>query len=834
MGRARTVGLVAAAALIAHASPALAGNPIITDIYTADPDAFVAGDRFYIDSDQDEAPLGASDFLMRTWHMYSSTDAVNWTHHGGLLSLTDFPWANRNAWAPEMQERDGKFYWYLPMQKAATNSMSIGVAVGDSPLGPFRDALGKPLIDNTTANHSAFDIDPTVFVDDDGQAYIYWGSFSSPRVAKLKENMVELADLPGDGGADGPRVAGRLDRAVKLNGSADHVQLPAGVLNGLTDFTISTWVNPVARPTWSRIFDFGASTTRNMFLTASAGSAPRFAITTSGGGGEQRLNGTAPLALNQWSHVAITLSGTTGRLYVNGELVATNTGMTLNPASLGATTSNYIGRSQYADPYLNATVDDFQIYSRGLDAAEVAVLAGGAAGAGDVAAYRFDEAGGATATDASGSGRDATIVSPDVNVLTPTGLTGYWEAPFMFKRAGTYYMAYARGNPATGGNPATYDYATASNPLGPWTYRGRILDTVTNTTTNHAAIVEFKGQWYVVYHNGALPGGGEFRRSVSVDKLFFNPDGTIQKVVQTLSPEALAPVTTLTDLRFDGAGQHVALPRAHLWNMYDFTVAAWVRLDSARPGQRVFDFGSSPTSHMYLTTQGPTGAPRFAISTSATNELRIDGTAPLPVDRWTHVAVTKSALGAQLYVNGVQAGQHTNLGLYPARLGNAPNNWIGRSQSPDDPYFQGEMDDFRIYQRGLDASEVRSLATVSTGASGEVGGTVPATLSLTVGSAGFGAFQPGVGRTYEASTTANVTSTAGDATLSVSDPGHLTNGTFSLPRPLQVELGRTAWAAPVSNDAVGITFRQEIGAGDALRTGTYSRSLTFTLSTTSP
>ena len=190
------MGLVAAAALIAHASPALAGNPIITDIYTADPDAFVVGDRFYIDSDQDEAPLGASDFLMRTWHMYSSTDAVNWTHHGGLLSLTDFPWANRNAWAPELQERDGKFYWYLPMQKAATNSMSIGVAVGDSPLGPFRDALGKPLIDNTTANHSAFDIDPTVFVDDDGQAYIYWGSFSSPRVAKLEENMVELADLP--------------------------------------------------------------------------------------------------------------------------------------------------------------------------------------------------------------------------------------------------------------------------------------------------------------------------------------------------------------------------------------------------------------------------------------------------------------------------------------------------------------------------------------------------------------------------------------------------------------------------------------------------------------
>jgi hypothetical protein len=126
-------------------------------------------------------------------------------------------------------------------------------------------------------------------------------------------------------------------------------------------------------------------------------------------------------------------------------------------------------------------------------------------------------------------------------------------------------MAYARGNPATGGNPATYDYATASDPLGPWTYRGRILDTVTNTTTNHAAIVEFKGQWYVVYHNGALPGGGEFRRSVSVDKLFFNPDGTIQQVVQTLSPEALAPVTTLADLSFDG----ICISRLELYRYSD-------------------------------------------------------------------------------------------------------------------------------------------------------------------------------------------------------------------------------------------------------------------------
>jgi hypothetical protein len=118
---------------------------------------------------------------------------------------------------------------------------------------------------------------------------------------------------------------------------------------------------------------------------------------------------------------------------------------------------------------------------------------------------------------------------------------------------------------------------------------------------------------------------------------------------------------------------------------------------------------------------------------------------------------------------------------------------------------------------------------------GGVGGTVPATLSLTLGSpASFGAFTPGTDKEYTASTTATVTSTTGDAALTVSDPGHLTNGAFSLPEALRVEFSKASWTGPVSNDAVAITFRQHIGANDALRTGSYSRTLTFTLATTTP
>ena len=116
-----------------------------------------------------------------------------------------------------------------------------------------------------------------------------------------------------------------------------------------------------------------------------------------------------------------------------------------------------------------------------------------------------------------------------------------------------------------------------------------------------------------------------------------------------------------------------------------------------------------------------------------------------------------------------------------------------------------------------------------------VGGTVPATLALTVGGpASFGAFTPGIAKTYDATTTADVISTAGDATLSVSGPNHLTNGPFTMPQPFTVDFSKSSWNAPVSHDQVTIGFHQPIAANDALRTGNYATTVTFTLATTTP
>ncbi len=153
-----------------------------------------------------------------------------------------------------------------------------------------------------------------------------------------------------------------------------YVSLPAGIAAVLDDFTIETWVKLNSTANWNRIFDFGNNTTTYMFLTPQNGSTSRlrFAITTSGNGGEQQIDGAAALTAGVWHHVAVTLHGNTGVLYLNGVPVGTNSAMTLKPASLGSTANNYIGKSQWTDPYLNGVIDEFRIYDVALSSAEIA------------------------------------------------------------------------------------------------------------------------------------------------------------------------------------------------------------------------------------------------------------------------------------------------------------------------------------------------------------------------------------------------------------------------------------------------------------------------------
>ncbi|XVV15351.1 family 43 glycosylhydrolase [Actinoplanes sp. CA-131856] len=307
-------------AVAAVATPVRAANPVITSIYTADPAPLVVGNTLYVYAGRDEAPAGTNNFVMREWHVLTSTDAQNFTDQGAKASIGTFPWAGADAWAGEVEPRNGKYYWYTSVNGNGAGWMNIGVAVGDSPLGPFTDAKGGPLISDSTPNSSGLNIDPTVFVDDDGQAYMYWGGYWAPRAVKLAANMIDTVG----------------------------------------------------------------------------------------------------------------------------------------------------------------------------------------------------------------------------SVVTPQGLTNYWEAPWMFKRNGLYYMMYAANDTngcVTNSNYACQRYATATNPMGPWTHRGIVLGQV-SSTTNHAGIAELNGQSYLVYHTADAPGGGNFRRSVAIDKLNFNADGTIQRVIPTRGTSA--------------------------------------------------------------------------------------------------------------------------------------------------------------------------------------------------------------------------------------------------------------------------------------------------------
>ena len=169
-------------------------NPIIKDKYTADPAALVYNDKVYLYTGHDEAPNDFNSYKMNEWLVYSSSDMVNWEAYPVPLKVTDFSWANADAWAGQVIERNGKFYWYVAISHATIPGKSIGVAVSDSPIGPFKDALGKAIITNdmtTETKISWDDIDPSVIIDDDGQAYLFWGN-SVCHYAKLKENMIEL------------------------------------------------------------------------------------------------------------------------------------------------------------------------------------------------------------------------------------------------------------------------------------------------------------------------------------------------------------------------------------------------------------------------------------------------------------------------------------------------------------------------------------------------------------------------------------------------------------------------------------------------------------------
>jgi len=175
---------------------AFAQNPLNfgSNIRTADPSAHVWQDgRLYIYASHDEECQ--EDFWMKDWHIFSTDDLIHWTDHGACLSVDDLSWADNYAWAPDCAYKNGKYYFCFPAgtgykdrvnPEKSTKWMGIGIAVSDSPTGPFKDAVGAPLWRKPYAN------DPCIFVDDDGTGYIYFNGGGDYMVAELNDDFLSV------------------------------------------------------------------------------------------------------------------------------------------------------------------------------------------------------------------------------------------------------------------------------------------------------------------------------------------------------------------------------------------------------------------------------------------------------------------------------------------------------------------------------------------------------------------------------------------------------------------------------------------------------------------
>ena len=173
--------ILTVSSVLALACTGFAQKIVITTNYTADPAPYVHGDTVYLYTTHDED--NADGFMMYDWLLHTSTDMVNWTSHGAVASLGDIKWSSKTngAWAEQVIERDGKWFMYVPI-----HGNGISVLVADNPYGPFKEPLNKALV---WQREHWNDIDPTVWIDDDGQAYMYWGN-PDLYMIKLNKDMI--------------------------------------------------------------------------------------------------------------------------------------------------------------------------------------------------------------------------------------------------------------------------------------------------------------------------------------------------------------------------------------------------------------------------------------------------------------------------------------------------------------------------------------------------------------------------------------------------------------------------------------------------------------------
>ncbi len=466
-------------------------------------------------------------------------------------------------------------------------------------------------------------------------------------------------------------TTGHIGHAINLDGSNDYVELGDNIADS-TDFTFAAWVYWDGGSDWQRIFDFGRGTTYYMFLTPrSGGDTLRFAISVTSYSDEQRLE-TTQLATGSWKHLAVTISGDTGKLFVNGSPVDENTSMTLNPSDL-KTLRNYLGRSQFvSDPYFNGRLDEVIIADYALTDAEIADLA---ADSPDNYPPSFTSDPINLPSIVPGDSVTGTLIYNASDIDTSETLT-------FSKTSGPDWLDIAADGKMTG----TAGYGD----LGQNSFTVRVTD---NSTDYDEATLNI-----TVLGTGLKT---HYKFEGNADDSIGSNHGTVTGTVTYPAGK----IGQAIDL--DGSSNYVTLP-ASLVNTADITISAWVNWDGGNSWQRILDFGNDSQQYMFLTPKSSNSTLRFAITTAGSgSEQRIE-TSWLDTGEWVHVAVTLADDVGTLYVDGEPADTNPSMSLNPSDF-NPAINYIGKSRF-DDPLFNGQIDDLRIYNYALSADDIAMLA----------------------------------------------------------------------------------------------------------------------------
>jgi hypothetical protein len=600
-------------------------------------------------------------------------------------------------------------------------------------------------------------------------------------------------------------ATGKLGNGVSCPAVTDYILLPNGITNGLTDFTVATWVNVTALNQWGRIFDFGSNTNYYMFLTTKSGSGkPRFAFKNNGG--EQAIDGNSVFPTGTWVHVAVTCKYTAGvgvgTLYINGAVAGTNNNITITPAMLDPTTQNYIGKSQWPDPALAGTVDEFRIYNRAVSSDEILVMAG-----------------------------FSTELKNQYNALTLSGLSSVktkLTLPVTMGSGGVtvYWKSSNKGVIDTLGNvtqPVTYDRTVVLSATLKLNTDSLVKTFIATVPATNPPVSPLLAKWSFKDKDISTKDGVVTVKDESGSGLV----GTLKDVasIRTIGKDTAYNVLDLGNNK--GYFDMDTVIGKHFYGLNNYTIGAYFRVDSDyvdinKDGNFLWTLSNTynidSAKNGYIIGILHNEQHRIA-TTWYQGDQGTNGGADPSKGTWHHFAYSQNGTSGNLYIDGVLAAS-TTVTLFPSdalsiagRVGTR-YNWIGRSPYTNDKWLRKTLVyDFELYSIPMSVSDLNDPTNM-----GSIADTIGA-----------------LNRAYQKNKGFPPSLTAEWEKLSLGD---LSNVTVDVPLPLKGAVDTTVkirWAStrPGALDTTGVVIRPDYVNATVTLTATLTRG-TYTLTKVFP